>query len=416
MRTLEGWLELQQRAHPRSIDLGLERAGKVARSLGLERARVPTFIVGGTNGKGSTVALLDSMLRAAGIATGAFSSPHLVRYNERIHVGGAPVPDGEIVAAFEAIERARGATTLTYFEFSTLAALLVFHERAVGAQVLEVGLGGRLDATNLVDADVAVLCSVGSDHHEWLGPTLEDIGREKAGIFRRGRPAIIATPAMPASVFSEIGRIGAVAQVARRAYDWRPRGARWDWWSAGRTLAGLPRPALAGDTQFGNAAAAIAALDASVFRVPHEAVAQGLAQVRLPGRFQVVPGEVEWILDVAHNVPAATELAHNLAARPAQGRTLAVAGFLDDKDVAGIGNALRGRFDEWFLATLPPPRGLEARQGADRLAPGDVPLATCGSVAEACARARAAARPGDRGVAFGAFHVVGPALEWLGLY
>ena len=233
---------------------------------------------------------------------------------------------------------------------------------------------------------------------------------------RRGRPAIIATPAMPASVFSEIGRIGAVAQVARRAYDWRPRGARWDWWSAGRTLAGLPRPALAGDTQFGNAAAAIAALDASVFRVPHEAVAQGLAQVRLPGRFQVVPGEVEWILDVAHNVPAATELAHNLAARPAQGRTLAVAGFLDDKDVAGIGNALRGRFDEWFLATLPPPRGLEARQGADRLAPGDVPLATCGSVAEACARARAAARPGDRVVAFGSFHVVGPALEWLGLY
>ena len=416
MRTLAGWLELQQHAHPRSIDLGLVRVRRVACALGLERAQVPTFTVGGTNGKGSTVALLDAMLRAAGLSTDAFSSPHLVRYNERIRVGGTEASDDELALAFETIERARGDTTLTYFEFSTLAALLVFRRRGVAAQVLEVGLGGRLDATNLVDADVAVLCSVGADHHEWLGPTLEDIGREKAGIFRRGRPAVLGTSRLPVSVFTEIERIGAVARTARRDFDWEIHGERWEWRSARRTLADLPRPALAGATQFGNAATAIAALDASTLAVSREAVAQGLGQVRLQGRFQIVPGEVEWILDVAHNAPAAAELARELAARPIPGRTLAVAGFLDDKDVASIGLVLRGQVDEWVLTTLPPPRGLDAGSVVARLRLEAAPLATCASVAEACARARALARPGDRIVVFGSFHVVGPALEWLRLY
>ncbi|MGE0581218.1 MAG: bifunctional tetrahydrofolate synthase/dihydrofolate synthase [Steroidobacteraceae bacterium] len=415
MRTLAGWLELQQRDHPRSIDLGLVRVGRVARALDLGRTRVPTYIVGGTNGKGSTVALLDAMLRAAGILAGAFTSPHLVRYNERIRVAGVEVPDEELVAAFEAIEQARGDTTLTYFEYSALAALWIFRQRRVDAQVLEVGLGGRLDATNLVDADVAVLCSVGDDHHEWLGPTLEDIGREKAGIFRPGRPAVLGSPTLPASVFREIERIGAVAQVARREFDW-DSGERWNWRSARRSFADLPRPALAGDAQFGNAATAIAALEAGPVAISREAIARALGQVSLPGRFQVVPGEVEWILDVAHNVPAAAALADNLAARPAGGRTLAVAGFLDDKDVAGIGRVLRERFDGWVLATLPPPRGLDAQQVAARLAIAPGSFVACDSVAEGCAHARAAARPGDRIVAFGSFHVVGPSLEWLRLY
>jgi dihydrofolate synthase/folylpolyglutamate synthase len=415
-RTLAGWLELQQHAHPRSIDLGLARVGSVAHTLGIARAQVPTFIVGGTNGKGSTVALLEAMLRGAGHLTGAFSSPHLVRYNERIRVGGSEVSDGEIVEAFEAIERARGETTLTYFEFSTLAALLVFRDRGVAARVLEVGLGGRLDATNLADADVAVLCSVGADHHEWLGPTLEDIGREKAGIFRRGHPAVLGTPALPASVFTEIERIGAVARLARRDFDWEIHGERWNWHSARRTLTDLPRPALAGATQFANAATAIAALDASTLAVSREAVARGLEQVRLAGRFQIVPGEIEWILDVAHNAPAAAELARELAARPIPGRTLAVAGFLDDKDVAAIGRVLHDQVDGWVLTTLPPPRGLDAGRVQERLGLGAAPLATCGAVMQACAAARALARPGDRIVVFGSFHVVGPALEWLQLY
>lgn len=415
-RALGDWLELQQRAHPLSIDLGLERVSRVARALGVDRPSVPTFTVGGTNGKGSTVALLDSMLRAAGVVTGAFASPHLVRYNERIRVGGSEVSDDEIVEAFEAIERARGDTTLTYFEFSTLAALLVFRDRGVAARVLEVGLGGRLDATNLVDPDVAVLCSVGADHHEWLGPTLEDIGREKAGIFRRGRPAVLGTPALPTSVFAEIERIGAVAKLARRDFDWEIHGERWNWRSARRTLTDLPRPALAGATQFANAATAIAALEASTLAVSREAVARGLEQVRLAGRFQIVPGEVEWILDVAHNAPAAAELARELAARPIPGRTLAVAGFLDDKDVASIGRVLRDQVDGWVLTTLPPPRGLDAGRVQERLGLGAAPLAACGAVSQACARARALARPGDRIVVFGSFHVVGPALEWLRLY
>lgn len=416
MRTLADWLELQQRVHPRSIDLGLARVSRVARALDVDRPQVPTFVVGGTNGKGSTVAMLESMLHAAGHATGAFTSPHLVRYNERIRVNAAEAGDAELVAAFESVERARGETTLTYFEFNALAALLVFRRRGVEAQVLEVGLGGRLDATNLVDADVAVLCSVGADHHEWLGPTLEDIGREKAGIFRRGRPAVLGTPAMPSSVFTEIERLGAVAQIAHRDFDWQASGDRWSWHSTRRTLADLPRPALAGDTQLANAATAIAALDASVVRVSHEAVARGLEQVRLPGRFQVVPGEPEWILDVAHNAPAAAELARNLAARAAQGRTLAVAGFLDDKDVAAIGRTLHSQVDAWVIATLPPPRGLDAARVVERLGLESPPLAICDSVAEGCARAQEAARAGDRIVVFGSFHTVGPALKWLRLY
>lgn len=415
-RPLAVWLELQQRGHPRSIDLGLERVGRVAQALGVAGRRVPTFIVGGTNGKGSTVALLDAMLRAAGLATGVFSSPHLVRYNERIHLGGAEVSDAELVRAFEAIEQVRGDTSLTYFEYSALAALLLFRDHEVAVQVLEVGLGGRLDATNLIDADVAVLCSVGADHHEWLGPTLEDIGREKAGIFRSGRPAVLGSPALPASVFAEIARMGALAHVAQRDFDWEVHGLRWHWRSAQRTLEDLPRPALAGEVQFRNAATAIAALEAGPIPVPREAIVRGLEGVRLPGRFQIVPGEVEWILDVAHNAPAAGELARNLASRPVRGRTIAVAGFLDDKDVGAIGRALAGRIDAWVVTALPPPRGLDAARVVERLAPESVPLALCESVAAACECARAAAVCGDRIVVFGSFHVVGPALEWLRLY
>ena len=427
-RRLADWLELQQRIHPRSIELGLARVSAVARALGVDRPGVPTWIVGGTNGKGSTVALLEAMLAAAGVVTGAFTSPHLVRYNERVRIGGVEATDAELVGAFEAIERARGTTTLTYFEFSALAALLVFRRRGVAAQVLEVGLGGRLDAVNLVDADVAVLCSIGHDHHEWLGPTLDDIGREKAGIFRAGRPAVLGSAALPASVWDEIARIGARPLLAGRDFSWahtRDAGdpgnggndsVRWDYRSAARSITGLPRPALAGDIQFDNAATAIAALDAGPIAVPDAAIRAGLGRVRLPGRFQIVPGEVEWILDVAHNLPAAAAFAHHLAARPVAGRTIAVAGFLDDKDVAAIGRLLAPAIDAWVVASLPPPRGLPAASVVERLPPGAAPAVMCDSVDLACARAQAIARPGDRVVAFGSFHVVGPVLEWLRLY
>ena len=209
MRTLDEWLELQQSVHPRSIDLGLARVGKVARTLGIDKPKCPVITVAGTNGKGSVVAHSEALLRALGFSTGVFTSPHLVRYNERICVDGAEVPDEELVAAFDRIEAARGDTTLTYFEYNALAALLIFAERRVDVAVLEVGLGGRLDAANLIDADVGVVTSIGLDHRDWLGDTLDAIGREKAGIFRAGRPAVLGSPEMPASVYEVIAEVGA---------------------------------------------------------------------------------------------------------------------------------------------------------------------------------------------------------------
>lgn len=414
MRTLGEWLELQQRLHPRSIELGLERVGRVARALGVDRPRALTLTVGGTNGKGSTVAYLEAISHASGRRTGAFTSPHLVRYNERIRIGGVPAEDAAIVQAFEAIESVRCDTSLTFFEFNALAALWLFAQARVEMQVLEVGLGGRLDAVNLLDADAAVLCSVGEDHMDWLGPTLGHIGREKAGIFRHARPAILGSPELPASVHEEIVRIGALPRLIGRDYEalqeehgWRYRSHERDW--------ELPSPSLRGAIQATNAANAIATLEAVSVLPPREVVARALQSVELPGRFQVVPGEVEWILDVAHNAPAARELAANLRARPCEGRTLAVAGFLDDKDVASIGAQLRELIGLWVLVDLPPPRGLEARHVAARLGLGEDTVKLAGSVEEGCARARAQASRGDRIVVFGSFHVVGPALEFLRL-
>ena len=229
MRTLAQWLALQEAVHPKTIDLDLARVGAVARALAVTQPGYAVITVGGTNGKGSTVAHLEALLAALGVRTGVFTSPHLVRYNERIRVDGVEATDGELIAAFERIEAARGATTLTFFEYNTLATLLVFAARRVEVGLLEVGLGGRLDATNLIDADVAVLASVGFDHRDWLGETLEQIGAEKAGIFRRGRPAVLGTPHMPASVFAAIAQTGAQAVTAERDFSWRTHGARWDY-------------------------------------------------------------------------------------------------------------------------------------------------------------------------------------------
>src|SRR5205823_3814070 len=262
MRTLAEWLTLQESVHPKSIDMELTRVTAVARALGIAEPAFPVVTVGGTNGKGSTVAHLAALLGALGASTGMFTSPHFIRYNERIRVNGEEVADRELIAAFERIEAARGATTLTFFEYNTLAALLIFAQRAVDVAVLEVGLGGRLDATNLVAADVAVVASVGFDHRDWLGDTLELIGAEKAGIFRPGKPAVLGTPDMPASVFATIGALGARALIAERDFTWRVSGERWDYDGLGVSLRALPPPALAGAIQYRNAATAIAALEA----------------------------------------------------------------------------------------------------------------------------------------------------------
>ena len=418
MRTLAEWLELHESVHPKSIDLDLARVGEVADALGLRPVPYPLITVGGTNGKGSTVAHLVALFAALDVRTGAFTSPHLLRYNERIRIDGEEAGDAELIAAFERIERARGSTTLTFFEYNTLAALYIFAARCVQAAVLEVGLGGRLDATNLVDADVAVLCSVGMDHRDFLGDDLESIGREKAGIFRAGRPAVLGSAEMPASVFAAITSSGARALIAGRDFNWMIDGDQWSYQGAGQ-YASLPRSALPGAIQYRNAATAIAALEALALPQPldRELIASALAQVRLNGRFQILPGPVEWILDVAHNEPAARVLARHLAERPSVGRTFAVVSILRDKDVAAIGRALGAQIDAWILCTLPGPRGSQAFELASRLAPSiNAHAELAGSVAEGCSLAQAQARPGDRVVVFGSFPVVGSALQWLGLY
>jgi dihydrofolate synthase / folylpolyglutamate synthase len=416
-RTLAEWLELQERVHARSIDLGLERVARVARTLGLDKPHYRVITVAGTNGKGSTVAYLDAVLRALGRRSGALTSPHLIRYSERIHIDGAPIDDAALIGAFERIEQARGATTLTFFEYNTLAGLLLFADRRVDVAVLEVGLGGRLDATNAVDADVAVLCSVGFDHRDWLGDTLEAIGAEKAGIFRAGRPAVLGHPQMPSSVDAIIERLGARPIRAEREFSWEVTADRWSYHGLATTLRELPPPALAGSVQYRNAATALAALEALGLSVANaRGVGEALRDVRLLGRFQIIPGPVEWILDVAHNEPAAQVLAQNLQARAHTGRTLAVCGILTDKDAAAIGRALQDEVDEWIVCALPGPRGSSASDTAQRLGPMRAAVSLADSVAEGCARARASARAGDRVIVFGSFVTVGSALEWLELY
>ncbi len=420
---LSEWLELQESVHARSIDLGLERVALVARSLEISTPPYRVITVAGTNGKGSTVACLEAVLRATGYRTGSLTSPHLLRYNERVRLDGAQASDAALVSAFERIERARGGTTLTFFEYNTLGALLVFADVAVQVAVLEVGLGGRLDATNIVDPDVSVLCSVGFDHRDWLGDTLEAIGAEKAGIFRADRPAVLGAAQMPDSVYATIERLHARPVVAQRHFDWRVDGRRWSYRGLHAELVDLPPPALEGIIQFRNASTAFAAYEslpgARPLTLAH--ASEALRSVHLPGRFQIVRlpehgtgGPVEWVLDVAHNEPAAEVLAENLAARRVAGQSFAVCGILRDKDVEAIGRVLRGLIDEWIVCALPGPRGSSAEELARRLAANARPMQQAASVSEGCELAQARARSGDRVVVFGSFATVGSALQWLG--
>ena len=427
---LAEWLTLQESVHPKTIDMGLARVGSVAHALGIDKPRCPVITVGGTNGKGSTVAHIEALLRAGGATTGQFTSPHFIRYNERICVNGQEVGDAELIGAFERIERARGATTLTFFEYNALAALLIFADRAVESIVLEVGLGGRLDATNLVDADVGVVCSIGFDHRDWLGDTLELIGAEKAGIFRSGRPAVLGTADMPRSVFAAIESIGARPIVAGKDFSWHVDRDRWSYDGVGMALRDLPPSALAGSIQYRNAATALAAVEAlgperlgARFKLDARAASQALGSVRLAGRFQVVPGAGagpgEWILDIAHNEPAAKIFAEHVRERPLPsvgGRTFAVIGILGDKDAPEIVGALRALVDRWIVCALPGPRGVSAEHLARRLQLPSGIATLAASVEQGCEAARAAATPADRVIVFGSVYTVGPALQWLRIY
>jgi dihydrofolate synthase/folylpolyglutamate synthase len=420
MPSLEQWLAYQSQVHPQAIDLGLDRLRSVLERLRWRRPPLPVVTVAGTNGKGSVSANCAAILTAAGYRVGTFTSPHLRDYRERIRVHDRFVSSAELLSAFERIEAARGAVSLTFFEYNTLAALLVFESTHLDAWVLEIGMGGRLDAVNVVDPDVAVVVSIGFDHQEYLGSTLEAIAREKAGIFRRDRPAVLGS-SEPSGVVESIARsIGAVLKrpgveysYVRQAATWHYHGNHWD-------LPHLPPPALWGDTQYANAATAVAALEELDARLPISAtaVAQGLTSVRLTARFQVIAhgsaAAPTWILDVAHNPDAARVLAANLRALPAAGRTLAVCGILLDKDAQGIAAALRDSFDAWWCATTDGVRGLSGADLAVRVqAQVAAPVEMADSIAAGCTAAAAAANAGDRIVVFGSFHTVGPALDWL---
>ena len=419
---LSDWLAWQERLHPTTIELGLERPRRVLQRLGWRPPRCPVFVIGGTNGKGSCVVLLDGILGAAGYRVGTFTSPHLVRYNERITVAGREISDASLIAAFERIDAARGDISLTFFEFNTLAALLIFETAGLDAWVLEVGLGGRLDAVNLVDADVAIVSSIALDHCDWLGDDLESIAREKAGIFRADRDAIFGSTQRPRSIDDEARRIGARLRSLGVEFGHTAQsGERWSWRGVTQYHSALPYPGLVGAVQLDNAATVLAALECVGDRLPvsPECIESGLRAAHLTGRFQIVAPSsgtsAEWILDVAHNPAAAKTLADNLAARFHDGRTIGVCGMLADKDVDGVIEQLRDRIDIWIATCASGgARSLSSTALVAKLTQAGVSVAhVADDVADACAHARDIARPNDRIVVFGSFHTVGPALEWL---
>ena len=416
---LSQWLEYIQRQHPESIELGLDRVREVATRLGLGRPAAQVITVAGTNGKGSTVAFIEAIARAGGWKVGAYTSPHLLRYNERVRIEAEEVADDALVAAFAVVEAARVDTPLTYFEFGTLAALWLFQRASLDLVVLEVGLGGRLDAVNLVDADVAVVTTVDIDHTGWLGSDRESIGREKAGIARAWKPLVLGEVDPPSSVLRHAYAIGANAIRLGSDFFHEPvDAAHWRWREVGAELR-LPAPRLAAPPQRANASTAIAALRALPRALPEAAFAQGVATATLPGRLQCLQRDgVEIVLDVAHNPQAARELAAWLRRRsPAP--TVAVFAALADKDAAGMVQALAGQVGHWYLAGLEQAgRGQDVEHLVARLDGTVAGVATGVSsgdarVADALARAIAAVAPGGRVLVFGSFHTVAEALQAL---
>jgi dihydrofolate synthase/folylpolyglutamate synthase len=375
----------------------------------------PVFTVTGTNGKGSTSALIASILAAAGHRTGLYTSPHLVAYNERVRIDGNAATDDALVASFNAVEDARADVPLTYFEYGTLAALWLFARAGLAAAVLEVGLGGRLDAVNVVDADVAVVTSIDLDHQDYLGPTREDVAREKAGIFRAGRPAVCGEPSPPATLVAHARVLGAPLLLIGRDYGFSAGEAQWDYRGPGGDRHGLPHPALRGTVQLVNAATAITALDCMRDRlhVSAGALRTGLVSVELEGRLQVLPGRPAVVLDVAHNPQAARVLATALGAMGFAPRTFAVCGMLGDKDIAGVVAAMRGRVDVWHVATLPGSRGAGAatlRAALERAGVAATAIHAFDDVASAYAAARREALEADRIIVFGSFLTVAAVL------
>lgn len=416
--TLDEWLAWQTTLHHSEIELGLERIARVWRAVWHGPLPFVVITVAGTNGKGSSVALLEGMLLAAGHRVGSFTSPHLVRYNERIRLGGEEASDARICQAFDRIDRARQDATLTYFEFSALAALEIFAEQRLDVAILEVGMGGRLDAVNIIDPDVALITTIGLDHTEWLGDTLDLISLEKAGIMRHGRPVVYAAEQAPAALVEYAERLGAKLFLAGRDFGFRRHSAGWEWSGKGTALARLPLPRLRGEYQLWNASGALMALQLVGDRLPVEpgAIAAGIGSTALDGRFQMVSGPPVTILDVAHNPLAAGVLAENMRKMTFHGETRAVFGMLADKDAARVAEIMSPLVDQWYLADLAVPRGLPPAVLAERM--GDAGIdrrrVSLHATPEAAYRsARAEAGRADRLLVFGSFNLTGRVLDLL---
>ncbi|MDO9052861.1 MAG: bifunctional tetrahydrofolate synthase/dihydrofolate synthase [Gallionella sp.] len=411
--TLTDWLTYLESLHPKTIALGLTRVAEVKQRLHLD-ADFPLIVVGGTNGKGSVCAMLESILHAAGYRVGCYTSPHLLHYNERVRIDKQQASDEELCASFAEIEHARGDIPLTYFEFGTLAAMQLFIDHKVDVAILEVGLGGRLDAVNVFDADCAVVTSVDIDHTDYLGETREEIAFEKAGIFRQGRVAICADSDVPQTIHDHAQAIGADLWSIGREFGFTAHQGQWDYRSKAGSRSALPHPALRGTFQLHNASAALAALDALKERLPVSmaAIRRGLTEVQLAGRFQFVPGKPQLIMDVAHNPHAARTLAQNLSGLPPCPHTYAVFAMLKDKDMAGVAAAMDPHINTWLVAGIAAPRGASAEELADVLHLAGVRGAVirfpdiAASVAHACD----VAGENDRIVIFGSFYTVAEAL------
>jgi dihydrofolate synthase/folylpolyglutamate synthase len=417
-KSLSEWLAWQESLNPKEIDLGLDRVRAVALQLELRPPIGRVFVVAGTNGKGSCATILEALLRASDLSTGLYTSPHLVRYNERIRINNVQVDDATLVETFEQIEAVRGDTPLTYFEFGTLAALLLFSSRVCDAWILEVGLGGRLDATNMVDADVAIITVVDLDHQDWLGDTVEKIAAEKAGIMRPGKPAFYGSEPVPASIRVHAQEIGALLGCHGESYSIETNPTEWCWQGCEVTLQGLPWPPGRAAEQLRNQAVALAALEAcdpAVLSEPAR-VRSVLDGLQLPGRFQEYSDDHQWVLDVAHNPQAAAAMRARLV-RLEPLPTTVVVGMMADKQTELYARELAGIADLWIACPVDTARGSTADELADRLRSVlQEPVETAGSVTAGLSRAREQTPLGGRIVVSGSFLVVGPALEWLGLY
>ena len=411
--SLADWLTYLESLHPKTIALGLTRVAEVKQRLHLD-ADFPLIVVGGTNGKGSVCAMLESILHAAGYRVGCYTSPHLLHYNERVRIAKQPVSDAQLCASFEDIEQARGNIQLTYFEFGTLAAMQLFIGYKVDVAILEVGLGGRLDAVNVFDADCAVVTSVDIDHTDYLGETREKIAFEKAGIFRQGRVAICADSDVPQTLRAHAQEIGAELWCIGSDFGFTAHQGQWDYCGKAGARSALPYPALRGTFQLHNASAALAALDALKARltVSMAAIRRGLTEVQLAGRFQFIPGKPQLILDVAHNPHAARTLAQNLSGLPPCPHTYAVFAMLKDKDMVGVAAAMNLHIDTWLLAGIDAPRGASVEELTDALRLAGVRGAVIGfpDIAAAVAHACDVADDNDRIAVFGSFYTVADAL------